>query len=87
MFTLLSEKARGPWFKPDAWTNPEYRHYASKLSLCATLCYVIYNALDWPGISTATLTVLVAGLSTTGVTNQKMLFRIAGALIGGWFSE
>ena len=72
-----------PWFKPDAWTNPEYLHYATRLSICATLCYIIYNALAWQGISTATLTVLVAGLSTTGATNQKMLLRIVGALIGG----
>jgi len=81
--TAAAEKARDPWFKPDAWTNPEYVRFATKLSLCATLCYVIYNTLSWPGISTATLTVLVAGLSTSGTTNQKMLFRIVGALIGG----
>lgn len=79
----LRQKARQPWFKPDAWTNPDYLRYATKLSFCSTLCYVIYNALEWQGISTATLTVLVAGLSTTGATNQKMLFRIVGALIGG----
>jgi multidrug resistance protein MdtO len=78
-----SQKVRQPWFKPDAWSNSEYLLYAAKLSFCATLCYVIYNALRWPGISTATLTVLVAGLSTTGATNQKMLFRIVGVLIGG----
>jgi len=81
--TSAVEKARDPWFKPDAWTNPEYLRFATKLSLCATLCYVLYNAFSWPGISTATLTVLVAGLSTSGTTNQKMLFRIVGALIGG----
>ena len=56
--------------------------YAVKLSLCATLCYVIYNALAWPGISTATLTVLIAGLSTTGATYQRMLFRILGSAVG-----
>jgi len=72
-----------PWFRPDAWHNTSYLAYAFKLSLCATLCYIIYNALAWPGISTATLTVLIAGLSSTGATNQKMLFRFVGALIGG----
>jgi len=83
LFRPTPGKARQPWFKPDAWSNPEYLRYATKLSICATLCYIIYNSLQWPGISTATLTVLVAGLSTTGATNQKMLFRIVGALIGG----
>ncbi len=39
--------------------------------------------ISWPGTSTAALTVLIAGLSTTGATNQKMLFRIVGAIIGG----
>ena len=53
------------------------------MSLCATLCYVIYNSLAWPGASTATLTVLVAGVTSSGATNQKMLFRILGATIGG----
>ena len=72
-----------PWFKADAWTNPEYMHYATRLSICCTLCYIIYNALQWPGISTATLTVMVAGLSTTGATNQKMLLRLVGVLFGG----
>jgi multidrug resistance protein MdtO len=71
------------WLRQDAWTNPAYMVYAIKLSLCATICYVIYNALAWPGISTAVLTVIVAGLTTTGATNQKMLFRIVGAAIGG----
>jgi multidrug resistance protein MdtO len=76
-------RPKAPWFRPDAWTNPDYLTYAFKLSLCATICYVIYNALAWPGITTATLTVLIAGLSSTGATNQKMIFRFLGALIGG----
>jgi multidrug resistance protein MdtO len=71
------------WFRADALSNPEYILYASKLSLSATLCYVLYNAMGWPGISTATLTVLVAGLSTSGATNQKMVFRLIGGLLGG----
>ena len=71
------------WLASDTFSNPDHVIYAIKLSLCATLCYVIYNALDWPGISTAVLTVLIAGLSTTGATNQKMLFRLIGSTIGG----
>ena len=81
--TAFSNKRRDSWLRQDAWSNPAYLIYAAKLSLCATICYVIYNALAWPGISTATLTVLIAGLSSTGATNQKMLFRIAGSVIGG----
>lgn len=78
----LPGRKSSPWLHKDAWSNPTYVVYAVKLSLCATICYVIYNALAWPGISTATLTVLVAGLSSTGATYQKMIFRILGAFIG-----
>jgi multidrug resistance protein MdtO len=79
----LPGRKSSPWLHKDAWSNPAYVVYAVKLSLCATLCYVIYNALAWPGISTATLTVLIAGLSTTGATYQRMLFRILGSVVGG----
>lgn len=78
----LPARKSSPWLHNDAWSNPAYVVYAVKLSLCATLCYVIYNALAWPGISTATLTVLIAGLSTTGATYQRMLFRILGSVVG-----
>lgn len=78
----LQTRKSSPWLHKDAWSNPAYVVYAVKLSLCATLCYVIYNALAWPGISTATLTVLIAGLSTTGATYQRMLFRILGSAVG-----
>lgn len=72
-----------PWVVPDAFTNQTYYLYALKMSLCATICHVIYNGLKWPGISTAYFTVLFNGLSTTGATNRKLLFRIIGSTIGG----
>ena len=68
---------------PDARTNQDYLIYAFKVSLCATICYVIYNALGWPGISTCYYTVLFTGLSTTGASNRKLLFRVIGSAIGG----
>ena len=72
-----------PWVVPDAFTNQTYYLYALKMSLCATICHVIYNGLKWPGISTAYFTVLFNGLLTTGATNRKLLFRIIGSTIGG----
>ena len=57
--------------------------FGFKISLCATLCYIFYFAVDWPGISTSVTTVLIAGLSTTGAIKQRVTFRLAGALIGG----
>jgi multidrug resistance protein MdtO len=71
------------WFLPDAFTNFEYVVFAFKISLCATLCYVIFNALAWPGIQTAVTTVVVAGLGTAGATNQKLLHRFVGSALGG----
>jgi multidrug resistance protein MdtO len=68
---------------PDAFANSDYFMYALKLSLCATICYVIYNGLGWPGISTAFFTVYFTGLSTTGTSNRKLLIRIIGSTIGG----
>ena len=68
---------------PDAFTNHDYFLYALKVSLCATVCYVIYNALGWPGISTAFFTVYFTALSTTGTSNRKLLIRIIGSGIGG----
>jgi multidrug resistance protein MdtO len=57
--------------------------FALKISLCATLCYIFYNAVAWPGISTSVTTVLIIGLSTTGAMKQKGAFRFLGAVIGG----
>jgi len=68
---------------PGAFKDRATWYFGLKISLCATLCYIVYWALDWPGISTSVTTVLIAGLSTTGAFKQKILFRLAGALIGG----
>jgi multidrug resistance protein MdtO len=70
-------------FLPDAFTNDDYFMYAFKLSLCATICCVIYNGLGWPGISTAFFTIYFTSLSTTGTSNRKLLFRVIGSTIGG----
>ena len=69
---------------PDAFTNYDYFIYAFKLSVCATICYVFYNGVKWPGIATAIyFTVYFTGLSTTGASNRKLLFRLIGSAIGG----
>jgi len=68
---------------PGAFKDPSTWAFGLKISLCATLCYIVYFAVDWPGISTSVTTVLIAGLATTGAIKQKFAFRLAGALIGG----
>lgn len=57
--------------------------FALKISLCATFCYILYHAIDWPGTSTSVSTVMVAGLTTTGAMKQRLAFRLLGAVIGG----
>ena len=72
-----------PLFIPGAYKRPQTIAFALKLSLCATLCYIIYQAVAWPGISTSVTTVFITGLSTTGATKQRLIFRVVGSIVGG----
>lgn len=67
----------------DAFTNPEYVRFALKGCLAATICYIIYTAVHWPGIATSVLTCLVTALSTIGASKQRQVLRLAGAAFGG----
>ncbi len=77
----------GDWWRtllvPDAFQNPEYVRFALTGCLAASSCYILYNALDWPGISTSVLTCIVTALSTTGTSLQAQLLRLAGFVAGG----
>jgi multidrug resistance protein MdtO len=68
---------------PGALSNPEHVKFALRGCLAAGSCYVIYNSLFWPGISTAMTTCLLTALSTVGASRQKQFLRFAGALVGG----
>ena len=70
-------------FRPDALTNSEHIKFGLKGCFAASLCYIIYNFLDWPGISTAVTTCLVTALTTIGSSRQKQVLRLGGALVGG----
>jgi multidrug resistance protein MdtO len=70
-------------FVPDAFSNPEHMKFALRGCLAASLCYIIYNAKDWPGISTSVTTCFLTALSTIGSSHQKQILRIAGAIVGG----
>lgn len=72
-----------PFFIPGAMQDKSNLAFGLKISLCATLCYIIYHAVDWPGISTSVITVMVSGLSTSGATKQRLIFRLLGSAIGG----
>jgi multidrug resistance protein MdtO len=70
-------------FLPDAFQNPEYLRFALSGCLAASACYALYNALDWPGISTSVLTCIVTALSTIGNSLQAQFLRLAGFVAGG----
>ncbi len=70
-------------FIPGAFTKLETIAFALKISLCTTICYILVRAVDWPGISTSVITVIITGLSTSGAIKQKLIFRLVGSAIGG----
>ncbi len=72
------------FFVRDALTNVAHIQFAAKGCLTAGLCYIIYNGLDWPGISTAVTTCFLTALSTVGSSRQKQVLRISGAMVGGF---
>jgi multidrug resistance protein MdtO len=72
-----------PFFIPGALRKIDTVAFGLKISFCATLCYIIYHAVDWPGISTSVITVVVTGLSSSGATKQRLLFRLVGSVVGG----
>jgi multidrug resistance protein MdtO len=72
-----------PFLIPGAIRDWSTIAFGLKISFCATLCYIFYHAVDWPGISTCVITVMVSGLSSSGAIKQKFIFRLLGAAIGG----
>jgi multidrug resistance protein MdtO len=78
---------RGSWrtlFLPDAFENPEYHRFALAGCVAASVCYFLYNALDWPGIGqTSVLTCIVTALTTIGNSLQAQFLRLAGFVAGG----
>ena len=74
---------RNPIWKEDALTSPDHLRFALKGTLAGMFCYILYNAVDWPGLSTAVATCMITALSTVGSSRQKQVLRVVGALFGG----
>jgi multidrug resistance protein MdtO len=77
------QAAPAAFFVPDAFTNPQHVKFALRGCLAASLCYIIYTALDWPEISTSITTCFLTALTTVGASRQKQVLRFAGAIAGG----
>jgi len=67
---------------PDAFTNPDHVRFALKTTLAAMTTYVLYTALDWPGIRTSLVTCFFVALATTGESLHKLSLRLTGAIVG-----
>ena len=80
----LHDPKRPRLLSQDAFTNSDHLRFALKGCLAASLCYVLYNAIDWRGISTSVTTCLLTSLSTIGASRQKQILRFAGAVAGGF---
>ena len=81
--SLGEANAKKRLFLPDAWTNPNHVRFGLKVALAAMSCYVIYTALDWPGIHTAFITCCFIALESTEATMRKARLRLLGCAIGG----
>jgi multidrug resistance protein MdtO len=81
---LSEDTPRSRLFAHDTLDNPEHFKFALKGCLAASICYIIYNSIAWPGISTAVTTCLLTALSTIGSSRQKQVLRFGGAFVGGF---
>ncbi len=78
------EMPRSKLFAADAFVNPEHIRFALKGCFAVSACYVIYNAIDWPGMAVPVmLTCFLTAVSTIGTSRQRQVLRFAGFVVGG----
>jgi len=80
----LDEEQPTHFFAPDAFSNPAHIQFALRGALASMAAYIIYTAIDWPGLSTSIATCIITALSTIGSSRQKQFLRLGGAIIGGF---
>ncbi|MFM0111315.1 FUSC family protein [Paraburkholderia nemoris] len=68
--------------EPDIFANPRYARFALRTLFSVLICYVFYNAVNWPGIHTIMLTCLVVALPSLGASSRQGVLRLTGAMIG-----
>ncbi len=78
------DEVRQHLFVPDAFSNIDHLKFAVRGAAATMFAYVVYQSIDWPGLSTAVATCIITALSTIGSSRQKQFLRLGGALIGGF---
>ncbi len=63
--------------------NTDAMVFSIQAGLAATISYIIYQGLAWPGLSTSVWTALLISQATLGASVQKAILRLIGACIGG----
>jgi len=61
---------------PGAIRDRDNIAFALKISLCATMCYILYHAIDWPGTSTSVGPPRSVGLLATSFIFQGCASRL-----------
>jgi multidrug resistance protein MdtO len=79
----LDEEQPTQFFARDAFSNPAHVQFAVRGTMAAMATYVIYTAIDWPGLSTCIATCIITALSTIGSSRQKQFLRLGGVIVGG----
>jgi multidrug resistance protein MdtO len=79
----LDEEQPTHFFARDAFSNPAHVQFAVRGTMAAMATYIIYTAIDWPGLSTCIATCIITALSTIGSSRQKQFLRLGGVIIGG----
>jgi len=63
--------------------NVEMVQFALKGALAVSICGLLIQAFDWPGLSTSLITCVVVAQSSFGAGLRKALLRLSGATLGG----
>jgi multidrug resistance protein MdtO len=79
----LEEEQPTQFFARDAFSNPAHVQFAVRGTMAAMATYIIYTAIDWPGLSTSIATCIITALSTIGSSRQKQFLRLGGVIVGG----
>lgn len=80
----LDSPDRGAFFTPAfSLQNTGALIFSLRAGLAATVAYVIYQGLNWPGLSTSVWTTILITQATLGASVQKAILRLGGAIVGG----